>query len=484
LICVTASRKISVEGPPSKEIAVTESQPHPAPPHSHERELIAKYTGRAPRYTSYPTAAQFTPEVGHDTYRAWLSQLSLSEPASLYVHIPFCQRLCWFCGCNTRVVNKPDLVARYVDVLYEELALLEAALPGKLPLANIHLGGGTPNMLSRDDLLKVFSTIRHVFDVRPGAEISVEADPASLTNEWVRAAAYHGVNRVSLGVQELDPTVQRAVNRQESFGQIEQAVNWLRAAGIDAINIDLMYGLPHQTTHTLRSTIRQIAALQPARVALFGYAHVPWMKPHQMLIPERTLPDAAQRLDQADAAAEALEAAGYRQVGLDHFALPADSLAQSLHSRRMHRNFQGYTTDGCDTLLAIGASGIGKLPQGFVQNQSTEIAWRACVQRGELPIARGVAVTPEDRFRSDIIESLMCFLGVDLAAACARHDRHPAWLSAEREALRDLERDGLVELSGDLVHVTERGRPFLRVVCAVFDQYLRASSGPKHAQVI
>jgi len=463
---------------------VTQSKPQPADLRANDRKLIAKYAGRAPRYTSYPTAAQFTPEVGQEVYRTWLSRLSPAEPVSLYAHIPFCQRLCWFCGCNARVVNKPDLVAAYVDVLYEELALLEATLPGRFPLAHIHLGGGTPNLLSRDDLLKLFSAIRHVFDVLPGAEISVEADPASLTQEWVRAAAYHGVNRISLGVQELDPAVQRAVNRQETFAQIERAFEWLRDAGIDAINVDLMYGLPHQTARSLCATVKQITGLRPARVALFGYAHVPWMKPHQSLIAEHALPDAADRLHQAERAAEALGEAGYRQIGLDHFALADDSLSKSLHTRRLRRNFQGYTTDACATLFAVGASGIGKLPQGFVQNQATEIAWRAMIQRGQLPIAKGVAMTPEDRFRAEIIESLMCHMGVDLAAVCARHDRRSIWLAAEREALRDLERDGLVVLNGDVLHITERGRPFLRVVCAVFDEYLRKSTAQKHAQVI
>jgi len=451
--------------------------------HDHDRELLAKYDGRAPRYTSYPTAAQFSAAVGPEVYAGWLSDLSTRDAISLYAHIPFCQRLCWFCGCNTRVVRKADLISRYVQRLGEELAMLERAVPGRIPVAAIHLGGGSPNLLSPEDMAALFLDIRRVFAVQPEAEISVEADPVFLSARWVRAAAEHGVTRVSLGVQDLDPMVQRAVNRAESYDQVAQAVGWLRAAGIPSINLDLMYGLPHQTVRGVRATLDRILQLRPDRIALFGYAHVPWMKPHQSLIRAEDLPSAAERLDQASAAADTLVAAGYERVGLDHFARADDPLARARHSRRLHRNFQGYTTDTSPTLIAIGASGIGRLPQGYVQNQTTEIAWLAALDRGELPVARGVALTDEDRFRADIIESLMCHMGVDLAAACARHDWPGSALSGEQEAMREFERDGLITRSGDIVHVTERGRPFVRALCAVFDTYLTGSPA-RHSHVV
>jgi len=244
-----------------------------------------------------------------------------------------------------------------------------------------------------------------------------------------------------------------------------------------------MYGLPLQTVKGLSDTIGQVLALRPDRVALFGYAHVPWMKPHQFLIHSEDLPDAAERLRQAEQGTALLTAAGYEQVGLDHFALPGDSLADAHNTRALHRNFQGYTTDPCETLIAIGASGIGRLPQGYVQNQTAEIAWRAALDRGEFPIARGVALTDEDRFRADIIESLMCHMGVDLDAAAARHHRVQLGLLEERESLDDFVRDGLITRQANTIHVTQRGRPFVRALCAVFDAHLKRGE-TRHAHVV
>jgi oxygen-independent coproporphyrinogen-3 oxidase len=450
---------------------------------STDHDLLAKYDGRAPRYTSYPTAAQFTGDVGPGDYETWLAELPHEKPISLYVHIPFCQRLCWFCGCNTRVIRKAELLTRYVEGLRAELALIERVRPDRLTVAEIHLGGGTPNLLSRDDLVLLFSTIRHVFKVRPGAEISAECDPVSMTQTWAQAAAFHGVTRVSFGVQDLNPSVQAAVNRVESYEQVKQAVEWVRQAGIPSVNFDLMYGLPKQTTQGVADTITHALTLRPDRVALFGYAHVPWMKPHQFLIHEEDLPNAVERLQQAEAGAQILLQAGYEWIGLDHFALPSDALAAAGHTRRLHRNFQGYTTDPCETLIAIGASGISKLPQGYVQNQTAELAWRAAVDRGELPTARGVQLTEDDRFRADIIDSLMCHMGVNLAETCARHQRQRTALIDERLAMADFVEDGLITRHRDTIHVTQKGRPFVRAICAVFDRHLRTDI-VRHSTVV
>ena len=244
---------------------------------------------RAPRYTSYPTALQFSDAVDGDVYGEWLAALNPAERVSLYVHVPFCARLCWYCGCHTRVVNKASLISDYVENLIDELALVEARLPGHLTAGALHLGGGTPNMLSRDDLVRLFGALRHVFRFAPGIEISAELDPATLTESWVRAAAFHGLTRASLGVQDLAPHVQEAVNRVEPFETVARAVGWLRAAGVGSINLDLMYGLPRQTTADVRSTLDAVLTLRPERIALFGYAHVPWAKPHQRLLPEDEL---------------------------------------------------------------------------------------------------------------------------------------------------------------------------------------------------
>jgi len=435
---------------------------------SRRLELLPRYAGRAPRYTSYPTAVQFTPDVGAATYGQWLGELPIDRPVSLYLHIPFCARLCWFCGCNTRVVHARQSIDDYVAILLDEIALVQTRLSGRLKVSNIHFGGGTPNMLSPDNLSAIFAALRQVFDVLPDAEIAAELDPAQLTDDWVRAAVGHGLNRASLGVQDLSPQVQTAVNRHEPFDVVERATRLLRAAGVEAINLDLMYGLPKQTTEDVLETLRQILSLKPQRIALFGYAHVPWMKTHQKLIHDEDLPVAAARLEQSEAAGAHLLAEGYVAIGMDHFARPGDPLAAG----SVHRNFQGYTTDDASSLIGFGASAIGRLPQGFVQNQSTELAWRRAIEAGALTVVRGVAITADDRFRGDIIERLMCDLAVDLDAVCAQHGRGRGELAESISRLADAVTDGVVVVDGGRIAVTELGRPFVRTVCAVFDAYV------------
>lgn len=433
--------------------------------------LIAKYDGRAPRYTSYPTAVQFTPQVTAQTYREWLARLPAADPVSLYVHVPFCSRLCWYCGCNTRAVNRHEPVSDYVGYLLREITLLEAALPARLPARALHFGGGTPNMLSADELAAVFGALRRIFAVTPDAEIAAELDPAGLTRAWVAAAASHGLSRASLGVQTLDPKVQAAVNRTETYAEIAACVSALRDHGVGSVNLDLMYGLPFQTTASVLQTAEQVLRLAPERIALFGYAHVPWMKSHQQLIDQAALPVAAERLDQSEAAAERFIAAGYVRIGIDHFALPTDDLAIALRHGRLRRNFQGYTTDEARTLLGVGASAIGALPGGYVQDVAQEIGWRAALDAGELPIARGVATTAEDRFRAEIIEHLMCRFEVDLAEVADRHGRAVESLSLSLTRLRPFVADGLLVRHGLRLKVTDEGRLLVRSICACFDAY-------------
>jgi oxygen-independent coproporphyrinogen-3 oxidase len=322
---------------------------------------------------------QFTPQVTADTYRGWLAELPQNDPVSLYLHIPFCARLCWYCGCNTRAVNTHQPIGDYVQLMLQELSMLRAALPGRLKADAVHLGGGTPNMLTPHELAGIVGGLRDAFDLDPAVEIAAELDPAVLTRDWVSAAAALGLNRASLGVQNLDQQVQQAVNRRETFDEIAACVGWLREAGVRSINLDLMYGLPHQTVDNTIATVDAVLRLRPERLALFGYAHVPWMKAHQQLIHEAALPGPAERLDQSEAAADRLIGEGYVRIGLDHFALPQDALALAAREGRLHRNFQGYTADAAPTLLGLGASAIGSLPQGYVQNISQELGWRAAV---------------------------------------------------------------------------------------------------------
>jgi oxygen-independent coproporphyrinogen III oxidase len=449
--------------------------------------LVARHSRRVPRYTSYPTAAQFTPGVDDATYREWLGRVDPAEPVSLYFHIPFCARLCWYCGCHTGVVNSAAPVTAYVASLLREIDLVADALPERLSASAVHLGGGTPNMLPPDDLRALFAAIRRRFDLLPGAEIAAELDPSSLTSEWVAAAREIGLNRASLGVQDLDPVVQAAINRPQPLEVVARCVAWLRAAGVTSINLDVMYGLPHQTLPGIASTIARLAALAPDRMALFGYAHVPWMKPAQRLLPEERLPDAPQRFAQQEAAARYLATAGYARIGLDHFARETDELARADAGGRLKRNFQGYTTDAAATLLGFGASAIGRLPDGYVQNQPNVPAWRDAIAAGQLPVARGVALTPDDRLRAEVIERLMCDFHADIDAIAASHGRDAAELltPAALEGLADLAADGLARLERrdgriTAVRVTEPGRSFVRNACALFDVYL-ANSGARHS---
>jgi oxygen-independent coproporphyrinogen-3 oxidase len=445
-------------------------------------QLISRYSGRVPRYTSYPTAAQFGAQADDTAHRAWLHDIDPDHPVSLYFHIPFCDRLCWYCGCHTGVVNTRPPVERYVAALATEIELVADALPARVKISAIHFGGGTPNMLAPEDLTIIFGALRRRFDLLPHAEIAAELDPSTLTPEWVQAAQALGLNRASLGVQDFDPLVQAAINRPQSFECVANCVSWLRDAGVVSINLDLMYGLPHQTRGSLITTIAQAASLAPDRVALFGYAHVPWMKPAQKLLPEAALPPATERFAQAQAAAEKLQSIGYARIGLDHFARSADSMAAAGAEGALKRNFQGYTTDAATSLLGFGASAISKLPGGYAQNHASTPAWRACIDNGRLPTGRGVDLTADDITRAAIIEQLMCNLAVDL------HENPGLMDGTAKTELAAMETHGLViiERCHDepvFLRVTETGRPFVRNVCTLFDAYLRTSKGRHSSSV-
>jgi oxygen-independent coproporphyrinogen III oxidase len=436
------------------------------------RELIARYDAHAPRYTSYPTAAQFTPAVGAADWGAWLSAAPLDRAVSLYLHIPFCKRLCWYCGCNTRAMNRVAAMSSYVDLLLKEADLVLQRIGDRdrpVRVGSIHLGGGTPNMLPPQELERLFAGLAARFDLGDCFEIAAELDPEVLTQEWVEAAGRIGLSRASLGVQDLSPKVQAAVNRPESFDTIRWAAEALRGQGVTSLNLDLMYGLPLQAVENVITTVAQVATLRPDRIALFGYAHVPWMKPHQKLINEADLPGPEARFAQSQAASRYLVQKGWQAVGLDHFALPHDSMAAAARAGRLRRNFQGYTTDEAPVLIGLGASSISRTPHGFVQNLTQERDWRAAVEAGDLPVARGVALDPRDAFVGEIIERLMCDFAVDVAATASRHGRalsevDPAW-----PRLLQFQLDGLAEVSGSVVTVTDLGRPFVRAICAAFD---------------
>jgi oxygen-independent coproporphyrinogen III oxidase len=445
--------------------------------------LLSKYDRHVPRYTSYPTAPHFSSAVDAPRYREWLGALADGTELSAYLHVPFCAELCWFCGCHTTVTRRPEPLASYARTLLDEIDLLADAIGRALPVRHIHWGGGTPTALSPAWMTAIATRLRARFAPPDEIEIAVEVDPRTLTEGAADALAAIGVTRASLGVQDFDPAVQAAVNRHQSFAVTEAAAARLRARGIDAINLDLIYGLPYQTEAGVAETVARALDLGPDRVAVFGYAHVPWLKRHQKLLPEAALPGPAARFAQRAAAERVILAAGYQAIGLDHYARPGDSLAAAARAGRVRRNFQGYTTDTAPVLLGLGASSIGALPQGYVQNEAAIPAWRDAVREGRLPIARGVALSAEDRLRRDVIEQVMCRGEADLPAIAASHGVAADGLLAAGPALAAQAGDGLVRWDGARLAVTEDGRPFVRAVAAAFDAYLKPET-TRHATAI
>jgi len=445
-------------------------------------DLIERYGGAVPRYTSYPTAPQFHDGIGADQYAAWLHTLPDRETISLYLHVPFCARMCWYCGCHTKIVNRPEPIHAYAETLIREIALTAAATQSPR-VSHVHWGGGTPTILSPADFEAVMSEIRHHFEIQDSAELAVEIDPRTLTPEMSESLARSGVNRVSLGIQDFDPVVQKAINRVQTFRQTRAVAERLRELGIQGLNLDLMYGLPHQGLAAVLSTIDQAVALKPDRISLFGYAHVPWMKSHQKMIDEAALPAGVERWQHAEAAAERLSAHGFRRIGFDHFARPGDPLTVALEAGRLRRNFQGYTDDEAQTLLGFGASSIGSLPQGYVQNSPSIRQWRRDVEDGKFPIVKGCELAPEDDLRRNLISRLICDMGVDLTTYQSRHGAPSDGFADELRRLQPLADDGLVSLDGPRIQVTDNGRPFVRNVCAVFDTYLENGNG-RHSRAV
>ena len=446
---------------------------------------VVKYLGeRIPRYTSYPTAPHFSAAVGATSYRSWLSALPDEARLSLYLHVPFCRQMCWYCGCHTSVVNSYEPVAHYRDLLLREIDLVAAELPAVHPVADVQWGGGTPTILTPDDFAAVCERLRVRFAFSPATAMSVEIDPRGLTREMAAALARNGATRASLGVQDFDPEVQRAINRIQSFDATERAVDWLRAEGIGDVAIDLIYGLPHQSLDSIVATVDAVMALEPQQVALFGYAHVPWMKRHQRLIDERALPETPARWALYWAAAGRLAGHGMVAVGLDHFAAAGSALAEAAAAHKLQRNFQGYTTSAAPSILGFGASAIGTLPQGYAQNAAKTSDYRAAISAGRLATARGMRIDDDDRLRRDVIAALMCGLEADVAAICSAHGYEETALDRELAALSPFAADGIGAVAGRTVTVEANARPFVRSVCTAFDAYWTAGAEQRHAKAV
>lgn len=448
-------------------------------------ELVEKYGTAAPRYTSYPTAPHFRHNPPESYVAYLLSNQSKEAPFSLYFHIPFCRQLCHYCGCFTKVINHDQPMKDYLRLLIREINLAGEIMGYKPPVSHIHYGGGTPNILAPEDLERILDAVRNNFNVLGTAEIAMEIDPRHLTEEKVKGYSALGLSRASVGVQDFHDNVQRAINRIQPHGTIVRCMEWLRKAGLKSVNFDLMYGLPLQTAEDIEDNIDKAACLSPDRIALFGYAHVPWMRSHQKLLEKYEMPSMAARFEQQERARVRLVKNGYHAIGMDHFALPGDSLFRAAKEKKLRRNFQGYTADDTETILGFGLSSISTFPQAYIQNTTDYKTYKDRLMTGQLPTAKGCILGEEDRMRREIIQNLMCHFEADLGAICRKYRVDMNKLDQSFENLSCMIEDGMISINGNHIDVTEKGRPFVRVVCVCFDNYIAAQeSEARHAQSV
>ncbi len=468
-------------------VSLSETFPPASPTHSLDLSLIKKYAAAAPRYTSYPPATQFTADLPAIRFEEAIAKDNATggRPLSLYLHLPFCESRCWYCGCTTVITRNKGAADRYLDDLAREIALYNLHLDASRRVVQLHLGGGTPTFFTARQLDRLNELLRCYFQFDKDAEISVEIDPRRLSWDQVEALVRLGARRASLGIQDTDRRVQLAIHRHQPHALNEQAFTWLRAAGFTSINVDLIYGLPLQTIDSFNRTLDDVLALEPDRLSVFGYAHVPWLKPSQSIFDDRhQLPDAETRLSLWQLAQRRLTAAGYIDIGLDHFARPQDELAIAQRQQTLHRNFQGYSTRAGASVYAFGMSAISSVGNVYFQNARSLTDYHDALQAGRLPIQRGLRLTAEDARRRTLIMRLMCDRRLDfrrLSSDLGINIRQS--YAAELATLDDLERDGAVELSETELRVTNRGTPLLRVIAQRFDAYHTPATG-RHSQAI
>lgn len=441
--------------------------------HLYLPELAAR---PAPRYTSYPTALEFSAAVGAADQAAALRGLDAGTHASLYVHVPYCQEICWYCGCNTGATGRPERLAAYVAALAREMQTVGALYQGRIN--RVHFGGGSPNALSPAQFVAVAETIRSCFRVDEDAEWAAELDPRLLSDDHAAALAEAGITRVSLGAQTFNLSIQARINRIQPFRQVANGVAALRRHGIERINLDLMYGLPAQTLDDIVETIAKARQLEPDRVAMFGYAHLPAMLPRQRMIDASTLPDASARFWQSALAHDLLVEAGFDAIGFDHFAQPGDSLAVAARTGRLRRNFQGFTDDQADVVIGVGASSISQFPGLLVQNEKHVGSWRMRALNDTLSGVRGCQRTADDRLRAEIIERVLCQGMVDLEQTAQRHAAPPSRLAAALPIIDSLAATGILDRSGWTIRITPPGRPYARLAAAAFDNRSGARARP------
>ncbi|MFO0984562.1 MAG: oxygen-independent coproporphyrinogen III oxidase [Planctomycetota bacterium] len=436
-------------------------------------DLIRRYDRPGPRYTSYPTAPVWKNDFGPAQYRERLTPAleRRGEPLSLYVHIPFCESLCLYCGCNVLITKQHGRAQRYLDALEQELDLITPAFADR-PLAQFHFGGGTPTYLTADELERAAGMVERHFPIAADSERAIEVDPRVTTSDHLDAVARHGFNRLSLGIQDFDELVQRTVHRVQPYDMTKGVIDAARSRGFTSVNVDLIYGLPHQTEAGFAATIDQVLTLAPDRVAVYSYAHVPWLKRQQNSF-VRFLPQADEKARLFLVAYHKFVAAGYVAIGMDHFAKATDEMALGLANGRLSRNFMGYTTRRAPDMIGIGVSAIGNVGSAFAQNRRDVASYQAAIEQGALATERGYLLSDEDRLRAEVILAIMCRLEVRHADILQQFQvDFPTHFARELEALKPAEHDGLVQIEPDRVAVTPLGRLFVRNLCMAFDQYL------------
>ena len=450
-----------------------------------DRELLRRYDRPGPRYTSYPTAPQFLPSFGAEQLREHIRLSNTGARAlSIYAHMPFCLSPCFYCGCNRIITRDAARGERYLERLLSEAALAGPLFDRGGEVVQMHLGGGTPNFFSPAQIGRLLDALARLFHLSalPERDFSIELDPRTVSPGDIAALAGLGFNRASLGVQDFDPQVQRAVNRIQTVDETLSVIEACRGSGMRSVNVDLIYGLPLQTPEGFAETLRTVIAARPDRLAVYGYAHLPQIFKPQRQLDDTFLPHPETRIALLKLAIEQLSAAGYRYIGMDHFALPQDDLARSQEAGGLHRNFMGYTTHADCDLLGLGVSAISHIGASFSQNARDLPGWEAAVDAGVLPVWRGLALDEDDLVRADVIQRLMCGARVDVAAVESRHGIAFARYFAQALAkLRPLEADGLVTVTPAAVEATPRGRLLLRLIAMCFDGYLEPTSQPAEA---
>jgi len=448
--------------------------------HVNQLRRLGLFDAKVPRYTSYPPATKFSNDVSGPVFLDWLQAIPSGARISLYLHVPFCRRLCWFCACRTQGVQSEGPVQAYVESLKLELATLGRLMPEGVEVARLHWGGGTPTLLSAAMMTDLTSAIRANLTLSDDLEFSVEVDPNEIDAERIDALAAAGMNRASIGVQDFDPDIQKIIGRIQSYEVTRSAVEALRGAGIHSLNADILFGLPHQSQERIADSVQMLLSLVPDRVALYGYAHVPWMAKRQAMIPTDALPTPEERLHLFETARRLFLWDQYQEIGIDHFARPDDSMAVAARTGHLRRNFQGYTDDTCDVLIGLGASAISRFPQGYAQNASATAAYQKHVRAGELATGRGHAFKGQDRLRSRMIEMLMCEFRIDNAELLRDFEVTAAELTAlEAQVARQF--PGVTRATAGGFEIMPEGRALSRMIARGFDEYEMRAEGHSSA---